>query len=68
MVFFLFFFFPFLFHELRITFFTNRSIGGIRVSLYNAITEEQTDRIVAYMHQFVEGTPVQQPPLPSESQ
>ncbi|KAJ4488049.1 pyridoxal phosphate-dependent transferase [Lentinula aciculospora] len=30
----------------------HRSVGGIRVSLYNAITEEQTDRIVAYMNDF----------------
>ncbi|KAK0210632.1 pyridoxal phosphate-dependent transferase [Desarmillaria ectypa] len=30
----------------------HRSVGGIRISLYNAITEEQTDRIVAYMRQF----------------
>ncbi|KAK0459604.1 pyridoxal phosphate-dependent transferase [Desarmillaria tabescens] len=30
----------------------HRSVGGIRVSLYNAITEEQTDRIVTYMRQF----------------
>ena len=44
----------------------NRSVGGIRISLYNAITEEQTDKVVAYIRQFVEETPVQ-PPLPSES-
>ncbi|KAG7452627.1 phosphoserine aminotransferase [Guyanagaster necrorhizus] len=30
----------------------HRSVGGIRVSLYNAITEEQTDRLVAYIRQF----------------
>jgi len=40
----------------------HRSVGGIRVSLYNAITEEQTDKIVAYIRRFVE---VQKPPLPS---
>ncbi|EGN95374.1 hypothetical protein SERLA73DRAFT_186313 [Serpula lacrymans var. lacrymans S7.3] len=32
----------------------HRSIGGIRVSLYNAITEEQTDKLVAYIFDFVE--------------
>lgn len=46
---------------------SDRSVGGIRISLYNAITEEQTDKIIAYIRQFVEETPVQQPPLPSES-
>ncbi|KAJ3735454.1 pyridoxal phosphate-dependent transferase [Lentinula guzmanii] len=30
----------------------HRSVGGIRISLYNAITEEQTDRIVAYLKDF----------------
>ncbi|KAK0503133.1 pyridoxal phosphate-dependent transferase [Armillaria luteobubalina] len=30
----------------------HRSVGGIRASLYNAITEEQTDQLVAYMRQF----------------
>lgn len=42
----------------------HRSVGGIRVSLYNAITEEQTDKIVAYIRQFLEEC---QPPLPSHS-
>jgi hypothetical protein len=30
------------------------SCTGIRVSLYNAVTEEQTDKLVAYMREFVE--------------
>lgn len=35
----------------------HRSVGGIRVSLYNAITEEQTDQLVAYIRDFLaEGT------------
>ncbi|KAF8162888.1 pyridoxal phosphate-dependent transferase [Crassisporium funariophilum] len=45
----------------------HRSVGGIRVSLYNAITEEQTDKLVTYIREFLEETPAQQPPLPSES-
>lgn len=32
----------------------HRSVGGIRVSLYNAITEEQTYKLVAYIREFVE--------------
>ncbi|GJE86917.1 phosphoserine aminotransferase [Phanerochaete sordida] len=31
----------------------HRSVGGIRISLYNAITEEQADKIVEYMNWFV---------------
>ncbi|KAF7325972.1 Phosphoserine aminotransferase [Mycena kentingensis (nom. inval.)] len=31
----------------------HRSVGGIRVSLYNAVTEEQADAMVAYMKEFV---------------
>ncbi|KAJ3538630.1 hypothetical protein NM688_g6491 [Phlebia brevispora] len=31
----------------------HRSVGGIRVSLYNAITEEQADALVQYMQDFV---------------
>ncbi|KAK2460621.1 hypothetical protein APHAL10511_007091 [Amanita phalloides] len=31
----------------------HRSLGGIRVSLYNAVTEEQTDKLVSYMREFV---------------
>jgi len=31
----------------------HRSVGGIRISLYNAITEEQTDKLVAYMREFL---------------
>jgi len=30
----------------------HRSVGGIRVSLYNAIREEEVERLVEYMHQF----------------
>ncbi|KAF7777571.1 hypothetical protein Agabi119p4_3643 [Agaricus bisporus var. burnettii] len=32
----------------------HRSVGGIRISLYNAITEEQTEKLVKYMREFVE--------------
>ncbi|KAF9452304.1 phosphoserine aminotransferase [Macrolepiota fuliginosa MF-IS2] len=32
----------------------HRSVGGIRISLYNAITEEQTDKLVAYIREFLE--------------
>ncbi|ESK96899.1 phosphoserine aminotransferase [Moniliophthora roreri MCA 2997] len=31
----------------------HRSVGGIRVSLYNAITEDQTDKLVSYMKEFI---------------
>lgn len=31
----------------------HRSVGGIRVSLYNAVTEEWTDQLVAYMREFI---------------
>ncbi|KAI8998593.1 phosphoserine aminotransferase [Trametes punicea] len=31
----------------------HRSVGGIRVSLYNAITEQEVDKLVAYMTQFI---------------
>jgi len=31
----------------------HRSVGGIRISLYNAVTEEQTDVLVAYMKEFL---------------
>ncbi|KAJ7775157.1 pyridoxal phosphate-dependent transferase [Mycena metata] len=30
----------------------HRSVGGIRVSLYNAVTEEQTNALVAYIKDF----------------
>jgi phosphoserine aminotransferase len=30
------------------------SSAGIRISLYNAITEEQTDKLVQYIREFVE--------------
>ncbi|KAI0831356.1 phosphoserine aminotransferase [Trametes gibbosa] len=32
----------------------HRSVGGIRVSLYNAITENEVDKLLAYMAQFLE--------------
>ncbi|KAJ7105760.1 pyridoxal phosphate-dependent transferase [Mycena crocata] len=31
----------------------HRSVGGIRISLYNAVTEEQTETLVAYMKDFL---------------
>jgi len=31
----------------------HRSVGGIRISLYNAISEEDTDKVVSYMKDFV---------------
>jgi len=31
-----------------------RSVGGIRVSLYNAVEEDETDKLVEYMREFVE--------------
>ncbi|KAL1748061.1 pyridoxal phosphate-dependent transferase [Schizophyllum fasciatum] len=31
----------------------HRSVGGIRASLYNAITEEQTDKLVEYIQEFI---------------
>ncbi|KAJ3566672.1 hypothetical protein NP233_g6845 [Leucocoprinus birnbaumii] len=31
----------------------HRSVGGMRVSLYNAITEEQADKLAAYMREFI---------------
>ncbi|KAF8061618.1 pyridoxal phosphate-dependent transferase [Lyophyllum atratum] len=31
----------------------HRSVGGIRVSLYNAVTEEWTDQLVAYIREFI---------------
>ena len=40
------------------------SIGGIRASLYNAVTEEQVDELVAYITEFIETAGP--PPLPSE--
>jgi phosphoserine aminotransferase len=29
------------------------SVGGVRVSLYNAITEEEVDKLVAYTEDFI---------------
>ncbi|PPQ65315.1 hypothetical protein CVT24_011442 [Panaeolus cyanescens] len=40
----------------------HRSVGGIRVSLYNAITEEQTDKLVEYIREFIAQ---EKPALPS---
>ncbi|KIP09566.1 hypothetical protein PHLGIDRAFT_126161 [Phlebiopsis gigantea 11061_1 CR5-6] len=31
----------------------HRSVGGIRVSLYNAVTEEQVDKLVQFMNDFI---------------
>ncbi|KAK7014967.1 phosphoserine aminotransferase, partial [Favolaschia claudopus] len=31
----------------------HRSVGGIRISLYNAVTEEQTDVLIEYMKEFL---------------
>ncbi|EJD53096.1 PLP-dependent transferase [Auricularia subglabra TFB-10046 SS5] len=39
----------------------HRSVGGIRVSLYNAITEEEVALLVAYIHEFLNQV---DPPLP----
>ena len=30
----------------------HRSVGGLRASLYNAMTEEGVDALVAFMHEF----------------
>ncbi|KAG6918036.1 hypothetical protein DXG01_016888 [Tephrocybe rancida] len=32
----------------------HRSVGGMRASLYNAVTDEWVDQLVAYMREFVE--------------
>ncbi|PPQ81223.1 hypothetical protein CVT25_015747 [Psilocybe cyanescens] len=45
----------------------HRSVGGIRVSLYNAITEEQTDSLVEYIREFLDQPPLEPPTLPSET-
>lgn len=29
------------------------SVGGIRASLYNAITEAQVDKLIAYIQEFI---------------
>ncbi|EAU88074.1 phosphoserine aminotransferase [Coprinopsis cinerea okayama7 len=34
----------------------HRSVGGIRVSLYNALEESQIDKLVAYMREFIESS------------
>ncbi|TRM61851.1 pyridoxal phosphate-dependent transferase [Schizophyllum amplum] len=31
----------------------HRSVGGIRVSLYNAVSEQQTDKLVDYIREFI---------------
>ncbi|KAF4615295.1 hypothetical protein D9613_003221 [Agrocybe pediades] len=45
----------------------HRSVGGIRISLYNAVTEEETDRVVEYIREFINQPPAQQPALPSDN-
>jgi len=35
----------------------HRSVGGIRISLYNAITEEQVDKLVTFVQHFIEQIP-----------
>lgn len=30
-----------------------RSVGGIRASLYNAVTEEEAERLANYMKEFL---------------
>ena len=30
----------------------HRSVGGVRISLYNAVTEEQVDKFIQYMNEF----------------
>lgn len=37
----------------RSSYLYRRSVGGIRVSLYNAISEEQTDQLVSYIREFL---------------
>ncbi|KAG8897106.1 Phosphoserine transaminase [Tulasnella sp. 403] len=32
----------------------HRSVGGIRFSIYNAVTESQVDTIVAFMRKFIQ--------------
>ncbi|KAF9227604.1 phosphoserine aminotransferase [Gyrodon lividus] len=31
----------------------HRSVGGVRISLYNAVTEDQVDKMIQYMKEFV---------------
>ncbi|OJT04298.1 Phosphoserine aminotransferase [Trametes pubescens] len=31
----------------------HRSVGGVRVSLYNAVTEQEVDKLIAYMTRFL---------------
>ncbi|KAH7924572.1 phosphoserine aminotransferase [Leucogyrophana mollusca] len=38
----------------------HRSVGGVRVSLYNAVTEEETDQVITYIREFVEQNSVSQ--------
>jgi len=35
----------------------HRSVGGIRLSLYNAITEDQVDGLVAFIREFINSSP-----------
>lgn len=39
--------------ELRLFVFSCRSVGGIRASLYNAVTLEDTEALAAYMKEFL---------------
>jgi hypothetical protein len=44
----------------------------MRASLYNAVSEEDTDKLVAYIREFISAeskptTAATQPPLPSEA-
>ena len=34
-----------------------RSVGGIRLSLYNAVTEDQVDGLVAFIREFIDSSP-----------
>ncbi|THH05457.1 hypothetical protein EW145_g4787 [Phellinidium pouzarii] len=36
----------------------HRSVGGMRISLYNAITEEQVDKLVSFITNFIEQVPL----------
>ncbi|KAF9533530.1 phosphoserine aminotransferase [Crepidotus variabilis] len=45
----------------------HRSVGGIRVSLYNAVTEEEVDKLVAYIREFIQEEQKGKPSLPSET-
>ncbi|KAH7914972.1 phosphoserine aminotransferase [Hygrophoropsis aurantiaca] len=38
----------------------HRSVGGVRISIYNAVTEEETDRVINYIKCFVDKNSVSQ--------